>query len=101
MCVSFFADTGPVGRTYPSDRALLGTTPVGKPYCTALLQLRIVLDMNTGTLGFELDRKFLGVAFHNLLGNTLYPMVSAVYGGTTVTLTYLGEFTGNWFNIVI
>jgi len=51
----------------------------------------MILDMDRGTLAFQVGNDFLGVAFSGLRGEELYPMVSAVWGHCEVTLTYLGN----------
>ncbi|XP_078061829.1 SPRY domain-containing SOCS box protein 4-like [Mustelus asterias] len=48
-----------------------------------------VLDCDQGTLGFLVDGEYLGTAFDGLKGKVLYPMVSCVWGNTSVTLTYI------------
>jgi len=51
----------------------------------------MILDMDRGTLAFQVDNDFLGVAFSGLRGEELYPIVSAVWGHCEVTLTYIGN----------
>jgi len=51
----------------------------------------MILDMDRGTLAFQIDNDFLGVAFSGLRGEELYPIVSAVWGHCEVTLTYIGN----------
>lgn len=46
--------------------------------------------MDEGYLAFATDDQYLGVAFRNLRGKTLYPMVSAVWGHCEITMKYLG-----------
>lgn len=53
-------------------------------------KFNIVLDMDEGTLAFMADGRYLGVAFRNLKGRKLYPIVSAVWGHCEVTLKYIG-----------
>ncbi|XP_076472325.1 SPRY domain-containing SOCS box protein 1-like [Babylonia areolata] len=50
----------------------------------------VVLDMDEGTLSFMVDGQYLGVAFRNLKGKKLYPIVSAVWGHCEITMRYLG-----------
>lgn len=50
----------------------------------------VVLDMDEGTLGFMVEGKYLGVAFRNLKGKKLYPIVSAVWGHCEITMKYIG-----------
>jgi len=51
----------------------------------------MVLDMDRGTLAFQVDSDFLGVAFSGLRGEELFPIVSAVWGHCEVTLTYINS----------
>lgn len=51
----------------------------------------MILDMDRGTLAFQVNNDFLGVAFSGLRGEELYPMVSAVWGHCEVTLAYHGS----------
>jgi len=51
----------------------------------------MILDMDRGTLAFQVNNDFLGVAFSGLRGEELYPIVSAVWGHCEVTLTYVGN----------
>jgi len=51
----------------------------------------LILDMDRGTLAFQIDNDFLGVAFSGLRGEELFPIVSAVWGHCEVTLTYIGN----------
>ena len=41
-------------------------------------------------MAFATDQEYLGVAFRNLKGKTLYPIVSAVWGHCEITMKYLG-----------
>lgn len=50
----------------------------------------VILDMDEGTLSFMVDGQYLGVAFRNLKGKKLYPIVSAVWGHCEITMRYLG-----------
>jgi len=49
----------------------------------------MILDMDRGTLAFQVNDDFLGVAFSGLRGKELFPIVSAVWGHCEVTLTYI------------
>jgi len=49
----------------------------------------MILDMDRGTLAFQVKEDFLGVAFSGLRGLELFPIVSAVWGHCEVTLTYI------------
>jgi len=51
----------------------------------------MILDMDRGTLAFQVNDDFLGVAFSGLRGEELFPIVSAVWGHCEVTLTYIGS----------
>lgn len=51
----------------------------------------MLLDMDRGTLSFQVDNDFLGVAFSGLRGLELYPVVSAVWGHCEVSLKYIGS----------
>jgi len=51
----------------------------------------MILDMDRGTLSFQVDNDFLGVAFSGLRGEELFPIVSAVWGHCEVTLTYINH----------
>ncbi|KAG7470633.1 hypothetical protein MATL_G00115910 [Megalops atlanticus] len=51
--------------------------------------LVVVLDMDEGTLSFIVDGQYLGVAFRNLKGKKLYPIVSAVWGHCEITMQYI------------
>ena len=46
--------------------------------------------MSTKTLAFEVNGKYLGIAFTGLSGAPLFPAVSAVYGNSEVSLVYYG-----------
>ncbi|GCB82764.1 hypothetical protein scyTo_0023941 [Scyliorhinus torazame] len=71
---------GKAGRRYPEAPG--GALPVPEDFLA-------VLDSDAGTLGFIVDGEYLGVAFDGLKGKALYPMVSCVWGNTSVTLTYV------------
>ena len=43
-------------------------------------EFMVVLDMDEGTLGFIVDNVYLGVAFNDLKGKKLYPIISTVWG---------------------
>ncbi|CAJ0581807.1 unnamed protein product, partial [Mesorhabditis spiculigera] len=49
-----------------------------------------ILDMDEGYMAFATENQYLGVAFRNLKGKTLHPIVSAVWGHCEVTMKYLG-----------
>jgi SPRY domain-containing SOCS box protein 1/4 len=50
----------------------------------------VILDMDEGSLSFQADGQYLGVAYHGLKGKKLYPLVSAVWGHCEITMRYLG-----------
>ncbi|UMM19210.1 hypothetical protein L5515_014919 [Caenorhabditis briggsae] len=50
-----------------------------------------ILDMDEGYMAFATDDEFLGVAFRNLKGKTLYPIVAAVWGHCEISMRYLGS----------
>ena len=56
----------------------------------------VILDMDEGTLSFMVDGQYLGVAFRNLKGKKLYPIVSAVWGHCEITMRYLGGLDRKW-----
>jgi len=47
----------------------------------------MILDMDKGTLAFQVEDDYLGVAFCGLRGKELYPIVSVVWGCCEVSLT--------------
>ena len=53
--------------------------------------------MDEGYLAFATDEKYLGVAFRNLKGKTLYPIVSAVWGHCEITMKYMGGLDRKFF----
>uniref|UniRef100_A0AC35TNJ6 F-box/SPRY domain-containing protein 1 n=1 Tax=Rhabditophanes sp. KR3021 TaxID=114890 RepID=A0AC35TNJ6_9BILA len=53
-------------------------------------KIRMVLDCEKGILYFEKGSEFLGVAFEDIPPLKLFPAISAVYGNTEVTMTYVG-----------
>ncbi|EFO91537.1 CRE-SPSB-1 protein [Caenorhabditis remanei] len=50
-----------------------------------------ILDMDEGYMAFATDEEYLGVAFRNLKGKTLYPIVAAVWGHCEISMRYLGS----------
>ena len=55
-------------------------------------KIGVILDMDNRTLSFDVDSKYLGIAFSNLpKGKRLYPAVSAVYGHSEISLLYYGR----------
>lgn len=73
----------PVG-TYPTFVSETGTGFTVKD------KFLVILDMDEGTLSFMESGSFLGRAFDGLKGLTLYPMVSAVWGHSEITMKYIG-----------
>lgn len=51
----------------------------------------MIMDMDKGTLSYQVGNDYLGVAFSGLKGKELYPIVSAVWGNCEVTLRYIGS----------
>ena len=50
----------------------------------------LILDMDVGTLSFMAADTYLGVAFDNLQGYILHPMVNAVWGHCEISMKYIG-----------
>ena len=71
------------GRSYPKNLGPDETFVVPD-------SIRMILDMDEGTLAFEVDGQYLGPAFRNLKGQCVYPMISAVWGHCEVTMKYIG-----------
>lgn len=71
------------GRSYPKNLGPDETFVVPDA-------IRMILDMDEGTLAFEVDGQYLGPAFRNLKGHCVYPMISAVWGHCEVTMKYIG-----------
>ncbi len=53
--------------------------------------LKLLLDMDAGTLAFMVDDTYLGVAFTGLRGHTLYPIISVVWGHCEVQIRYINS----------
>ena len=53
--------------------------------------------MDRGELSFEVDGQYLGVAFTGLQGQTVYPIVSAVWGHCEVKMNYIGGLERKYF----
>jgi len=51
----------------------------------------MILDCDRGTLAFQVEDDYLGVAFSGLRCLELFPIVSAVWGHCEVTLTYINS----------
>ena len=77
---------------HDSDKYREGVTyPIRDIDIDDVYSFYMVLDMDRGSLAFQIDDDFLGEAFSGLCGKKLFPMVSAVYGHCEVTLTYVGN----------
>lgn len=48
----------------------------------------VVLDMDSGTLGFIVEHIYLGVAFTGLKGKKLFPIISTVWGNGEIGIKY-------------
>lgn len=71
-------------ESYPiKDKKKLNTIAIPETFI-------MILDMNVGTLSFIADNEYLGVAFKNLRGKVLYPIVNVVFGRAKITCRYLG-----------
>ena len=82
-------------RTYPK----FSNTSVAEDILCLTDCIKVVLDMDAGTLSFMADNIFLGVAFEGLSGRKLYPIISAVWGHCEVKIRYLSSFqSGKLFN---
>ena len=76
---------------YPTARCLAWL-----PCTRADLKFFCILDMDDGTLSFANGKYFLGVAFRNLKGKTLYPMIISRYGSCILKVRYLGGISGKF-----
>ena len=50
----------------------------------------MILDMDAGTLAFEVNSRYMGIAFTGLKGQKLYAAASVVWGNCEVEMKYLG-----------
>ena len=57
--------------------------------------IRCILNMDQGNLSFEVEGIYLGIAFENLKGLTLYPCISSVWGQCEVGIFYKGSLDVN------
>ena len=80
------------GKTYPKNLSPDETFVVPDA-------VRCILDMDQGTLSFEVDGQYLGVAFKGLQGKCVYPMVSAVWGHCEISMKYIGSLDRKYFFI--
>ena len=55
------------------------------------LTIGVTLDMCNRTLGFDIEGKYLGIAFRDLPAIDLFPAVSSVFGNTEVSMLYHGS----------
>lgn len=53
-------------------------------------KILVILDCDRGTLTFEKENEYLGIAFSDLPKRPLYPTVSTVYGKSRVAILYKG-----------
>jgi SPRY domain-containing SOCS box protein 1/4 len=77
------------GWTYPTPSAVGGGTNDETNFVVPDTFI-CILDMDEGTMSFAADGRYLGVAFRNLKGKKLFPIVSAVWGHCEITTRYLG-----------
>ena len=61
----------------------------------------VILDMDMGTLSFMAADTYLGVAFDNLQGLTLHPMVNAVWGHCEISMKYIGGIESRFYFFII
>ena len=52
--------------------------------------IKVILDMDKGTLSFLANGQYFGEAFEGLQNKTLYPIISTVWGRSEVKMEYLG-----------
>ncbi|KAF2883807.1 hypothetical protein ILUMI_22393 [Ignelater luminosus] len=71
------------GKLYPESLPQGMTMTVGE-------KVTLLLDMAEGTLSYISDDTYLGVAFNNLKGLKLYPIVNITKQGAQVDMKYLG-----------
>lgn len=64
-------------------------------YRFKLHTIQVVLNMDKGTLGFIANGRYLGEAFEGLKGKKLYPIISAVWGDSRITMKYIGGMDPN------
>lgn len=74
-------------RTYPR----FSNTSVVEDIFSLTDCIKVVLDMDAGTLAFMAGNVYLGVAFTGLCGLTLYPIISAVWGHCEVKIRYINS----------
>lgn len=55
-------------------------------------KIGMTLDMEEGTLEFDVEGEDIGVRFTNIsLDQPLYPAVSAVFGNSEISMVYVGK----------
>ena len=84
-------------RTYPK----FSNTSVAEDILCLTDCIKVILDMDAGTLSFMADNIFLGVAFEGLQGRTIYPIISAVWGHCEVKIRYISSFQSGLIFITI
>ena len=55
------------------------------------LTIGVTLDMCNRTLAFDIEGKYLGIAFRDLPAMDLFPAISSVFGNTEVSILYRGS----------
>ncbi len=65
---------------YPKDKA--------DGVFTAPSKISCIIDMNTGTIGFKTNEKYLGDAFSGLKHKTVFLAVSSVWGDAEISVAY-------------
>lgn len=70
---------------------ILGNYPRDKPKktFTAPEKIKCIIDMGKGILGFKIDDTYLGDAFTELKGKTVFLAVSAVWGNAEIKVQYI------------
>lgn len=66
---------------------------------TSYVLFSVALDMDEGTLAFVVEGQYLGVAFRNLKGKKLFPIVSAVWGNCEISIRYIGGLDRKYCSI--
>lgn len=90
-----------LGR-YPGERGVQAEEQSVSPPHPVPERVLLVLDADTGTLGYVVDDCFLGMAFKDLpQGVELFPAISSVRGGAFIRLRYLNGATREYNFIII
>jgi len=50
----------------------------------------LIIDMDQGSVSFAVEDKWLGVAFDNLQGRTVFPAISTVWGHAEISIRFVG-----------